>query len=224
MKQKISRRGLIGGAIALSGSCVLGSVTLAEGVAIASDTRPRKEFITGFVHDHFLGHRSPNCRWLVSDNGSDSTALWRPFDSGVRPADFEHGAWIMAMRQKGANDDKNHKELRILHAFAPDSWEAESARQMAQEAARIFSKWVTVRVVSRRRRCGLVLVLGQFQDKHGITRLHYLRPVGVLHNAKGGDAVKIKIGRTWEGWQVFDSVMIPGKSLDDLDWRLGRNL
>ena len=213
MSHEISRRYLIGGAAALAGAGALGGPTKSDIAAFSTNGGTQNRFFAGFINEHWLYLKSPNWRWLVSDDGLDSISLWRPNTGKWASVDeLVHGSRVMTLRPRQAEGDNLHSIVRILHTFAPNSWEAMSDRKLAQDVAQIKSTWVTARVIAPRRNGCPSLVLCHLRDKNGFTRVHRLHPVGVLQDAKRGDSVEVKIGKTWEGWQVFEARRLPGRA------------
>lgn len=207
MSHDISRRDLIGGATALlAGAGALGSPAKAGVAAFRSKGKTHNQFFVGFINEDWLSFRSENWRWLVSDDGSESVALRQPYmGRWVGLVDLVHGTRVMALRPKRGEGDNSHFAVRILETFAPSSWEAKSDHKLAQETARIKSEWVAAQVISAHRDDRPVPVLCLLERQYANRRIYKLPPVGALRDAKRGEFVDVRIGKTWEGWQAFEA-------------------
>lgn len=204
MRNQISRRGVLGGTIALAGASALGGVAVADGFELAAD----EELFVGFSRARPLlqGRHLINWRWLVSNDGRDKFPVWCPPSRFAGAEQLEHGARVWAARQRTGSDERLHRRVRILRVASAESLEAVSARHEAERKSWRNGQWLRARVlIPVRKSGGEVLIRCEVQYGEDPPLTHKTRAVGVLATATRSDRLLVKLGHTWEGWKVFEA-------------------
>lgn len=197
MGHRISRRAVVGGAIALAGAGVAGQAAEAKPFDLARDERlfvgmVGGRQIDGKLHQHWYT--------INRDDGEPEFSL--PHQDGHSLEHLEYGARVWAAIESGQGF-RWHRRTRILRVAAPGSLEAMAAREASVAAAEKSSIWM--KGVVRYEWQGDVSVLLWDEERRF---LRYRRAVlqSSSHPALSAIAavgmdkeVKLRIGRIWSG-------------------------
>ena len=212
MVSEISRRAVLGGTIAgaaaLAGMGALGGVAIAQDQSqvLAANLAADEELFVGFARATipFFDPEPISWRWVVSDDGAERLGIAYNPESGERP--LKSGTRVWAARQRRGSDERLDRQVRVLRVAPASSLEASAAHHEAERNASANGQWVKARVFlpvwQGRTEPHVLCELPGGKEGGPFMRV---RPVGALRTAQRHDPLLLKVGRTYEGWQVFEA-------------------
>lgn len=205
---RISRREVMGGALALVGVSACGGAALADTFKLAADER----LFVGMVGLPPNFSFAQSWLYLIGDNPRDRILIAAP--PGGFPVEdrLEYGARVWVAVQRG-DRPRLHRRTRILRVAAADSPVAKAVRAANVAAAKRTSVWMEGRVGQEKE--GDVFVWLNHDERLSIRESKALssrsNPLLRTFAGMGGSdkPVAVRIGRIWSGtWQVFETKVL----------------
>lgn len=207
---RISRREVMGGALALAGVSACGGVAAADSFNLDFDERLFVGMVGVLPHGYVS--QKPSTLLLIGDNPRDRIMIWAPL-GGFPPEDLlPYGTRVWAAEKRG-DFPKLYRRTRVLRTAAADSPEAMAARAASLAAAERSSVWMECRIardgggeVSVRLTSDNRLLIGEPKNLSSRSNPLLMAFAGM---GGSGKAVAVRGGRIWDGTiQVFETKVL----------------
>lgn len=197
MGHRISRRAVVGGAIALVGTGVVGRAAATECFDLAGDEKLYVGMVGGRQIDGKLHQR-----WYIINRDDGEPVFSLPHQDGHSLEHLEYGARVWAAFESGQGF-RWHRRTRILRVAAPGSLEAMAAREASVAAAEKSGIWMKG-VVSYEWEGNVAVSLRDeerrfLRYKHAALYSSSNPKLSAFASMASEKEVKLRIGRIWSG-------------------------